>query len=410
MSIRVLLLLAICLLLNNQNCRAEEFSLEQALTIAIENNLEYKAAQSTRAIAGAEIKSAAARINPHIVSDSGFAEDTYRLGIEQTLELGGKRRKRIDLAKAQEQQLLAEVDQAALNLRSNVRNSYVNLYITQEELTAYQDILANSQKLLSVASKKQKAGDSSKLDVLQVDITVINANNDLQVAVSKAVTARNQLNSLLNKELATELKMIKPSIPTMLVDKTILDKDALVSSLIDYAFERRPELQRNIKSIEVARKQEQLEKSKRSPDLSLTFGPDLVTGDDSQFNAFFIANIGLPVWNRQQGPILKAKAEQTYLDWQRQALEKKTALEITNAVTEFFANSERVIRYDSELLPKALEVVEKSRRSFEEGKASILVPLSAQQAYANTKLGYLQAMADLQGTISNLEQVVGASL
>jgi cobalt-zinc-cadmium efflux system outer membrane protein len=408
MSIRVLLLLAVCLLLNNQSCRAEEFTLEQALAIAIENNLDYKAAQSSRAIAGAEIKSAGARINPHIVSDSGFAEDTYRLGIEQTFELGGKRHKRIDLA--QEQQLLTDIDQAVLNLRSNVRNSYVNLHIAQEQLVAYQDILTNSQKLLTVANKKQKAGDSSKLDVLQVDITVINANNDLQMAATKAVTARNQLNSLLSQELAREMKILKPSVPTMLVDKTSLDKDTLISSLIDFAFERRPELQRNIKSIEVARSQERLEKSKRMPDLSLTFGPDLVTSDDTQFNAFFIANMGLPVWDRQQGPILKAKAEQTYLDWQQQALEKKTALEITNAVTEFFANSDRVIRYDAELLPKALEVVEKSRRSFEEGKASILVPMSAQQAYANTKLGYLQAMADLQGTISKLEQAVGASL
>jgi outer membrane protein TolC len=45
--------------------------------------------------------------------------------------------------------------------------------------------------------------------------------------------------------------------------------------------------------------------------------------------------------------------------------------------------------------------------SFKEGKSNILTSLNAQEAYINTKLGYIQVVTDYENSLSNLERALG---
>ncbi|MBK8189224.1 MAG: TolC family protein [Vampirovibrionales bacterium] len=409
---------------------AESLTLEQAIDTAIQNNPQLKAAKARLGVSDAEIKTAGARPNPMVVSDNGIAEDTYRAGIEQTIELGGKRRKRIAVAKAQLTVVQSEIDQAWLELRANVRRAYTRLYLTQEQQKALEEILSGTEKLLSVSQKQEQAGDVSQLDVLQADISVVNAKNDLQTLVNQRVEARNHLNSLLNQPLDTSVALSPPTLyPTLLetpapsltkssdgtLQASVAKTDFSLDKLIETALSHRPEMLQNERQMAVTERQLSLAKVNRIPNLSLTAGPDIVIpggGDEGgkAFGAFIIGTMELPVWNRQQGPIQKALAEQAQLQQEQIVLKNKITLEVTNAYNAFYANQDRVMRYETELFPKAQTVAEKSRRSFEEGKSSILIPLLAQKAYTNTRLGYLQAMMDLQNAISDLERAVGTGL
>lgn len=406
---------------------AESLTLDQTIDIAVKNNPQLKAAQAKLGISEAEIKTAAARPNPTIMSDNGIAEDTYRAGIEQTIELGWKRKRRIAVAKAEQTVMQSEIAEAVLNLRADVRRAYTQFYLSQERQKAYEEILQNTEKLLGITQKREQAGDIAQLDVLQADITVAKAKNDLQTLVSQLVSAKNQLNTLLNQPLDTSLSLAPPTIfPQVVVEKTpspdktetgalqlaVQKTDFNLDRLIEMALDNRPEVQQNENAQDAARQKLALAKANRIPNLSLTAGPDIVVpgGGENQFNAFFIATMELPVWNRQQGPIQKALAEQAQLQQAQSALKNQITLEVTNAYNAFFAHQDRVMRYETDLFPKAQEIVEKSWRSFEEGKSSILIPLNAQQAYIDTRLGYLQAMVDLQQSISDLERAVGTGL
>jgi len=401
-------------------------TLEQAIGIAVQNNPQLKAVQAKLGMSEADIKSAAARPNPTLMSDNGIAEDTYRAGIEQTIELGWKRKKRIAVAKAEQAVTQSEIAEAVLNLRTDVRRAYTQFYLSQERQKAYEEILQNTEKLLEITQKREQAGDIAKLDVLQADITVANAKNDLQTLISQLISARNHLNTLLNQPLETTLTLTTPSTFPQIIsempppEKTesgalkveVQKTDFNLDRLIEMALENRPEIQQNENAQDAARQKLALAKANRIPNLSLTAGPDIVVpgGGENQYNAFFIATMELPVWNRQQGPIQKALAEQVQLQQAQSALKNQITLEITNAYNAFFAHQDRVMRYETELFPKAQEIVEKSNRSFEEGKSSILIPLNAQQAYIDTRLGYLQVMVDLQQAISDLERAVGTRL
>lgn len=399
------------------------FTLDQAIGTAIQNNPQLKAAQARLGVSEAQIITAGARLNPSILSDNGIAEKTYRLGIEQTLELGGKRKKRVAVAQAQQQAVMTEINTVLLDLRTNVRRTYTRLYNAQEREKAYQDIVKTTERLLGVAQSREQAGDIARVDVLGARIAVTNTRNDLQSASYQVIEARNGLNALLNQPINASAQLIPPS-PFSQADLIKLPKPeqgaplqgavteatANLEALIQEALTNRPELQQTVRGFEVAQRQLELARSNRIPNLRLAAGPDMVFGDGSAFNAFVTGNLDLPVFNRQQGPIQEALAQQKQLSLEQDAVKNRITYEVINAHTAFIANQERIKRYETELLPDAEQIVKLAQLSFQEGKASILTPINAQQAYINTRLGYLQALTDYQNAISDLERAVGTGL
>lgn len=402
---------------------AGQLTLDKAITLAIQNNPQLKAAQARAGVSEADIVTASARVNPSLVSDNGIAEKTYRLGLEQTVELGGKRRRRVALAQAQRDVVLAEINTQLLDIRANVRRAYTETFNLQERQTATQDIVATTERLLAVTRERERAGDVAALDVLQADIITVNAQNDLQTLAYQVVAARNRLNALLNQPLPTTMILTPPGdfLETSLSPTTtpsgpgtlqggVSRADVDLGQLIQTALARRPELQQNLRNLAVADRQLALARANRIPNLVIAGGYDAVTGQEGAHNAFFVGNLELPILNRQQGPIRQAQALRAQFQAEQAALKNQVTLEVTNAHTAWLANRERVLRYEADLLPKAQTVLEKSRRSFEEGKSPILTPINAQQAFINTRLGYLQALQDTQNAISDLERAIGTGL
>ena len=62
------------------------------------------------------------------------------------------------------------------------------------------------------------------------------------------------------------------------------------------------------------------------------------------------------------------------------------------------------------MLPLSVKVMDKSRLAFLEGTTSVLMALNAQQAYMNTRLGYLQSLMDYHNAVGDLERTVGSEL
>lgn len=399
-------------------------TLAQALAVAIAKNPQYKADMAKIDIMNAEIISAGARYNPALVTDNGVAEKTYRLGLEQTLELGGKRKRRIELAKAQREALLSEINTQLLDLRAQVRQAYTRLYNAREREATYRNILQVAQELTTIAKKREQAGDIATLDTLQTEILGINANNDLQLAITETVNSQSELNALLHQPLTTDLTLSPPSLEPHLEAATpdaapapegVLQGQVKAVALdlkllLEAALTHRPEKAQILNEIRVAERQLALAKANRIPNLTVSAGGDWVTGSEQATGVFAVGRVEVPVLNRQQGPIREAMARKSQLQQELEALKNRITLEVNKAYTSYTANRERLQRYESQLLPYSVAVVEKSRLAFKEGKTNILTAINAQQAYMSTRLGYLHALMDYQNAISQLERAVGTGL
>jgi cobalt-zinc-cadmium efflux system outer membrane protein len=400
-------------------------SLEQALAMADRNNAQFQAAQAGIRISEAQIVTARALPNPSLLSDNGVAETSYRLGVTQVVELGGKRARRVELAQAQRDLVSAQTVIARLDLHTSVRQAYTELYNLQQKQAAYQELSRLAGEMLTLAQKREAAGDISGLDVLQSDIVQLNAQNDLLSLGSNLQNAHTRLNVLLGEPLAGDFKLMAPNLsPRMIAFVATSDKSpsgALhgqvtqtvmnLPDLITLALKQRPEVQAKAKALNTSRLEEVLARRTRIPNLTISAGPDYVSAPGSQsFNFFIIGSLEIPLFNRQQGPILEALAKQAQFRKEQAALAQAIESEVRQAYASYIGNQGRVKRYESSLLPLAKTILTKSELAFQNGKASILLPIHAQQAYMSTRLNYLEALADFQNNISQLERAIGSAL
>ncbi len=396
-------------------------TLEQALEQAALNNPGIVAMKAQLGISDAAIVTAKTPLNPSVISDNGIAEKTYRLGIQQTFQLGGKRGRRVALAKTQRDVIESQVKAAVLDLRSNLRKAYTRFYIAQQRLSAYEEMVQTNEHLVTITSKREKAGDVPSLDVLQAELSAVRVSNNAQTAFAEMIQARNNFNILLGQPFARSWLLENPQksphaqqttapSPGVALKGGVGLTDSDLEALVQEGLAQRPELQQNRLEILASDQQLALARANRVPDFNLAVGPDWVLGSEGQLSAFVVGSFELPLVNRQQGPILSAKATKIQLQSQKNVLTNQITLDIVNAYTTFSLNQGRLERYETVLMPKAKRVVDLSQRSFQEGKANILIPLNAQQAYMETHLEYLQAVTDYQNALSDLERAVGTPL
>lgn len=384
-------------------------SLEDALQIAMNNNPAFKAKTINIDIREAEIKVARARPNPSLLSDSGTAERTYRVGLNYNVELGGKRQKRIriseTLSEAEEQLLNYE----RLNFRSEIRQSYTQLYYAKKRLEILKQVKGNSEKLLEIAKKREQAGDIPFLEVLQTEVAKISIENQYEKALYQIREAHHQLEFLLNTELEENIQLSPPNhLPHLPAN---LSTDDISGEILgEIALENRPEIKASQLNQKLIEQELELTKSKRIPDLSLSAGPDFVTGNDSGVGAFIIAQVGLPILNLQGGAIAANQARKKQLILEHKGIVNRLKTEVEHACLAYIFQQKVLVRYEEELLPKVEELLNKSYRSFETGKSSALVSLKAQSDYMNNQLDYIQTLVDYQHSISLLEKAIGVEI
>ena len=166
---RKIFFLIICIQFSIQKCCAigednnanitlnlKSITLSKAIELGVLNNPTLKAARAKLGDSDAQILQAGLLSNPNIISDNGFAEDTFRVGIEQTIELGNKRSRRIKLAKMQKEVVHQEIITTMLDVRSKVRSSYIQTYNAQQKLLVSREILETITNLEKIAKERKK--------------------------------------------------------------------------------------------------------------------------------------------------------------------------------------------------------------------------------------------------------------
>jgi outer membrane protein, heavy metal efflux system len=396
--------------------------LDQGMQIAIEQNPGLQATRARLGINQAEIRAAAFRLNPVFITNLTRAEELYRIAVQQTIQTGFKRERRIAVARAQRDVIQAEIATAILDLRTELRRAYTRLYVAQQRVSLLRDVLDTTMKLLEVARIREHAGDIPQFEVLQADIAQLNAKNDFQAAVYDVAQLEAKVNQALGRSAVIPIVASAPSTePRLPAIQDRVDQDSSflrgrveindgnLQSLIRSAMEQRPEMEQNKRSIEVQRKQETLAKTNIIPNATITYGRDFNYVEHKSF-MYIGANLEIPLLYQQQGQIRDAVARRVQLERERQSIVNRISAEVTGAYALYLAGKKRVDRYEQEILPESQALVDKARKGFEVGKSNILLPLTAQQAFVNARLGYLQSLLDMQNAISDLERAVGVVL
>ncbi|OCW25974.1 TolC family protein [Pseudomonas sp. S3E12] len=380
--------------------QAQTLTLDAALQTAFANNPDLAAAQWDIEIAAGGRQQAGLIPNPVASWD---AEDTRRdtrtttLKLSQTLELGGKRGARIDVAtRAQDAAALA-LEQRRNTLRAEVIEGYYGALRAQERLDLAQRSLALAERGLVVANGRVTAGKSSPVEATRAQVQLSEIRLELNRAHMGLTDAYRRLAASTGSAATDFQALATPSHST----PPLPSATHLLARLEQTAELRLAELQIVQNEARVG-----LEKAQRIPDLDVSIGSQYDASVRERVNLVGVS-MPIPLFNRNQGNVLAATRRADQARDLRNAAELRLRTETRQALDLWQTANSEVRAFNQQILPAAQSAVDSATRGFEMGKFNFLDVLDAQRTLIAARTQYLAATAQATDAWLRIERIYG---
>jgi cobalt-zinc-cadmium efflux system outer membrane protein len=381
---------------------AARLTLQSALDLADKQNLDLAAARRRRAVALAGVQIARQRPNPSLSFEALRDSPHEALLLEQPLELGFKRQRRIEVAR--QEGALTEVEIAALarQVRRSTREAFFRVLLARAETERLTRVVQLAERLEQIARERFEAGAVPQLEAIQAGLGVSRARVELQVAQQREKVSLSQLNALLNEPASTRWELAG----------SLADAKPLPSlpELVQRAAQSNPELERLGQEQKLEQSRRGLLKAERIPNLGLQFGTDLSSPPDFRAGPRGQVSLKLPLFMRNQGQIAQSLANQQVLEAEGAATARAVVARVEAGYFDLEAQQTQVELYRDRLLPIAGQVESMAEESYRSGKTSILAVLQAQQNVQDVERRYLESLFALQSNYASLEETVGGPI
>lgn len=313
-------------------------------------------------------------------------------------------------AKLSYQAVEREVTAAYHQLRLDVSEAFYGVLVAQEFVRVAQQSVALVEKQLGIAEASFEAGAATNFDVLRAKVQLANAQSQLIRAENGVRIAKNGYKTLLNIPLSEAIS-VQGSLET--VGEHPLAAGSL-EALIQQALKNRPEMGRSQLNERAARKQVDVAKTRRLPDLGF-FSNYQISQNERLTEMNRIWSLGL----RINIPIFDGFATQAAVQ-QNESVLKQTELgsaQLTSAV-EFEVRSaylnlleaRTLIKMQRETVAQARESVRIANIQFENGIITTVALTDTQLALAQAEVNRLQAHHDYVVGLARLEKAIGQQL
>lgn len=401
-----------------------DLTLTQALSLAQKNNLEFQASQKEVAALEGDLIQAGLHPNPALDLESktspflGFHEGERDLFLSQELETGGKRPARIRLSQSTLEEAKFRLQDKARQLRQQVRTTFFNAWISGERVSILQELLNNQDRFLNLNEARVKLGAIPSLEAKLIKAEEIRVRQKLEQAQTEEKRAFVNLSRILGLSLNEK--------PVLQIPDRTVEPVPDLTGLLQQALANRPDLKAQRKNVERAEAQIASEKAQAVSNVTvgggLVWDRLFVTGDeiiprgaisqiDHRDTLYEIRlSLPLPLFNRNQGNILKAERLRESALIGEKNITRLIEAEVTNAWQTAFTDQKVHKRFEHELLPVVRENAEAVQKAYQLGGESILVVMQAQQTWLNAELDYLDNLRDLEESIAALESASGVEL
>jgi cobalt-zinc-cadmium efflux system outer membrane protein len=381
--------------------QAPALTLDAVMAEALAASPALAAARLGRAEAQARRDVAGLRPNPDLTVErtNDLPRDAASLALP--IERGGKRRRRIALADAQAQSGEAELARLTAETRNQVRRAYFALAAEQRRAAETAELQRLAESTRDAARTRFELGDVPRLDVLQAELSAVQAASETDKARGQLVGARAGLNALLGRPLDSPL-----AVGTGLDAGTAPPLDAAVRLALDSSTELAV-LDRGI-----AEQQAQVELARAGAvrDLTAEAGvlhdapPDFIWGWRAALT------ITLPIFSRGKEQVRLDEATLARLQAERDAAAARVRGEVASAAAAAETQRQTLLRFRDEVLPRAAEVEAMAEDSYRSGQTDLTALLQSLQSVHDLRLQAVQAGNDYQNALADLERAIGAPL
>ncbi len=394
-------------------------TLDAAIERLVRENLQLRGQYFELPQADADILTASLRANPIFYADAQLipygqysrerpgGPVQYDVNISHPLDVNGKRRARMLVARRARRVLEAQYQDAVRLQIGNLYASFVDVLASRQALRYAQAGVEGLDQILAPLAAQVKAGSKTEADLNRVRLQRESAEIARMDAEVNLLRARRTLGELLN---------VPPAEAERLEVRGSLRDDAppppQTDALINVALNSRPDLDAYRLGIRRAAADVDLARRNRLNDLYVlyqpyTFQDGTPFGTKSSTSWALGVTVPLPIYNRNQGVIRRAELNVAQTQTEMTALMRQVIGEVQQAEKAYLISREAVHRVETILRPTAVQVLQTVRRQYERGSIDVVAFVTARQEYNQVVKQYLDSLVRHRQSMLELNTAVG---
>lgn len=364
--------------------------------LAVARNPTMQQAQAAIDAARGRSRQAGAFPNPVIgysaeeITNSADPRGEHGFFVEQTIPLGGKLRLGRQVFAREAERAEAELDLQRRRIASSVRTMFYEALTSERRVEVQERLAALASEAVGITAQLFNIGAADKPDFLEMEIEARRMQLSLNAAKNRMFAVRQQLAAVAG-DPAVASRPLSGSVDQAIPE---LQRDAALQALL----EQSPQVR--AARAELARTQALTAQARRTtfPDLFLRGGAAYNrehgerSGRPIGWEGQIEAGISVPLFNRNQGGVAAARADETRAQAELQRLELSLR---SAAATEFAAYLTAVGEADTykrEILPRAEEAYKLYLARYREMAAAYPQVLVAQRTLFEMSDRYLESL------------------
>lgn len=389
-------------------------TIDQAVRLALAHNLGLAAERDNVAVAEAAIATASLRPNPVVTAsltrpdrplvDAGVSPYEQIFRTDYVIEGGGKRERRVAQASLAKSVAEFQLRNTTRLLVLDVQRAFTDVQVARANLALAQDALRAFDDIVAVNVERVRAGDLPQVELSRSRLAALQFENDVREHRTKLREASNHLSVLIGR----------PPDGTVLETAGDFRRDSRevdYATLLHGAVEARPDVQA-LRS-EQGRSAADLRLQMANGRIDYTVSGEYHRQESSALggNSYLLSvSVPLPIFNRNQGEVARARTQQRQAATKLRALEQQVGEEAAAAYADYTLARDSLATIETRMLADARAVRQTTEYAYRRGDASLIELLDAQRAFDDTMRSYNEARAQYARSLYTLDALVNGDI
>lgn len=292
----------------------------------------------------------------------------------------------------------------AKDLIVQAKKLYFKLVLNQQSLSINKNNREIARNIIDDSLSLYRSGTKGYEEVIKAQIELQTLDEELLTIEAEHIFIVSMLNAILNRPQNEPIgQAIEVASPATYPSFQKLEAIAM---------QQRPEL-KELKAVVMEQEMmAKLAKREYFPDITIAAGYEQMTKNlsDNAWEASISFKIPLWVGQRQRRQVREAKAKASANMNALLGMQAMIQGQIQDILGKLKAVEEKLLLYETGLLPKVLEALKASEISYRTGKGDFLILLDTRRQYQNIELTFEGIKAERETLLAELERAIGVPL
>lgn len=384
---------------------AEELTLQQAVSIAVNNNPTLAAGRLSVDAARHSAKGARALSNPDLIvapSVIGDAGSDSAVLFSQPLEINGTRSVRGQIASNQAAAMGFDAEATQRDVVLRVTQGYWDVAQAQNVVRLNQDNVAYIETVRAAVQRQYDVGAVPGAQLLKMDVELSRARQELAQSELVLRQSKSSLNSLMARPTITDFAVTE----SLDFSNTAPSRDAMLAS----ALTRRPEVAAAQAQVAAAQGEIKAARLKRVPDVALQARKESFDPDDNSGGVAIAISLPVLDWGSAKEERRRAESAAQSKQKQLEAVRNSVSLDVDQAIHRLDTASRVVREYEGGVVAKSEELAAMARKGYEKGANNYLELLEAQRTLRSVRSDYYSSLAEHAKAVAQLEWAAACTI